>query len=142
MDDPTERFPLHLAAMEGDLAWINHELMQNRPINEFDEFGYAPLHWAVLNGHEDAASLLIAAGADVNAHDERVIGNTPLNDAADGCTLRMARLLVDAGADPAIPGWMQLTALYRASNRKDQDGPAVRELLEKAVPLSRSGGAR
>ena len=41
----------------------------------------------------------------------------------------MAKLLVDAGADPTVPGWMQLTALHQSENRKRGDGPRVHELL-------------
>jgi hypothetical protein len=44
----------------------------------------------------------------------------------------MARLLLDAGADPRIRGWMQLDALDRARNRQRGDGPKVYQLLLKA----------
>jgi hypothetical protein len=41
----------------------------------------------------------------------------------------MAKLLVDAGADATIRGWMQLGALDKARDRKRGDGPAVYQLL-------------
>ena len=44
----------------------------------------------------------------------------------------MAQLLVDSGADPTIPGWMQLSALDKAHGRKRGDGPTVYELLVAA----------
>lgn len=135
-EDPVGKWPLHFAAMEGDLVWLQEELARGRPVNEFDDTGYTPLHWAVVENNDQAVRLLLAAGADVNAHDERVIGDTPLGQAANECTLRMARILVEAGADPTIPGWMQLTALSRALKRQDPEGPAVVELL-RAVGRNR-----
>jgi len=133
-DDPVARWPLHFAAMNNDLSWIEEELSRGRPVNEYDDFGHTPLHWAVMKANEGAVRSLIAAGADVNAHDERVIGNTPLGEVAGNCTSCMASILVEARADPTIPGWMQLTALDRALTRKDRDGPAVIGLLRTAKP--------
>ncbi len=65
----------------------------------------------------------------MNAHDERRIGETPLGNVAASCSYEMAKRLVDAGADPTIPGWMMLTALDRASTRKRPDGERVFKLL-------------
>ena len=41
----------------------------------------------------------------------------------------MAAILVEAGADPTIPGWMQSTALDRARDRKKEEGRRVYDLL-------------
>jgi hypothetical protein len=49
------------------------------------------------------------------------------------CSLAVAQLLVDAGADPRIPGWMQLTALHKAEGRRDEEGQRVYALLKKAT---------
>lgn len=124
--------PVHSAAMDGDVGQISELVRQGFPVDAFDELGNTPLHYAVENGHYDAAELLIRLGADVNAHDEASIGNTPLREIAGNCSLRMAKLLIDAGADPTIPGWMQLTALHIAKQRKRGDGPAVYRLLLSA----------
>jgi ankyrin repeat protein len=78
----------------------------------------------------DVMKALIEAGADVNAHDERRIGNTPLGEIAGDCSFGVAKLLVDAGADPRIPGWMQLTALHKSAERKRPEGAQVHELLK------------
>jgi hypothetical protein len=45
----------------------------------------------------------------------------------------MAKLLIDAGADPTIRGWMGITAVHRAKDRKDEDGQSVFDLLIKAA---------
>jgi hypothetical protein len=45
----------------------------------------------------------------------------------------MASRLIDAGADPTLAGWMQLTALHRASERRDAEGERVLKLLKAAA---------
>ena len=63
-----------------------------------------PLHSAVTADDEDKAtkivSLLLRAGADVNAQQER--GYTPLHRAADRGSPELVRILLRAGADPMI----------------------------------------
>lgn len=76
---------------------------------------------------------MLAAGAKVDARDEARAGNTALAEVAAECSLEMAKALVEAGADPTIPGWMQLTALDRAKKRQRDDGPKVYELLLAAA---------
>ena len=44
--------------------------------------------------------------------------------------LDVAKLLVDAGADPTITGWMQIAALDEAAQRKKLEGLRVHDLLE------------
>ena len=83
--------------------------------------------------------VLLEAGADVNAHEEARIGNTPLRDVAAECSLAVATFLVDSGADPRIPGWMQLTALHKAEGRKDDEGQRVYALLKSVA--DRLGGS-
>lgn len=124
---------IHSAAQAGDSDRLYRLLSQGYPVDDFDDLGRTPLHYAARHGHTDAAAVLLAAGADVNAHDERTAGDTPLGEAAATCSVEMAALLLDAGADPTIPGWMQLTALDRACGGKRGDGRAVCELLRRAA---------
>lgn len=56
---------------------------------------------------------LLAVGADVKPM-MSVIGNTPLREVAANCSYEVAKILIEAGADPTIPGWMQITALHQA----------------------------
>lgn len=72
---------------------------------------------------------LLAAGADVNAHIPQTVGDTPLGAIACSCSFVVAKILTDAGADPTIPGWMQLTALDRAKDRNRDEGDRVYALL-------------
>jgi ankyrin repeat protein len=128
-DDWSTEEELHLAARDGDLTRARMILAGGADPNGFDDLSYTPLHYAVKHDHLDMVSLLLTYGADVNAHDESHIGNTPIREFASNCSLAMAKLLLDAGADPTIQGWMQLNALDVAKGRKRGDGPKVYELL-------------
>jgi len=131
---------LHFAAQDGDVEKVKRLIAEGYPLNRFDEIAKTPLHYAAMEGHLDAMSLLLAAGADVNAHDESAIGNTPLREVADNCSFAVAKILIDAGANPTIPGWMMLTALHKVRQRNDTDGVLVRELLERAAVRFGTGG--
>lgn len=87
--------------------------------------GISPAHIPGGGYNPDTENYLLpSAGA---------LGNTPLGEVADTCSLAMAKLLVDAGANPTIEGWMQLTALDKAARRRRDDGPKVYELLSQAA---------
>lgn len=131
--DDCDESDLHFAAQNGDMTRVRQLLADGRSPNAFDEISKTPLHYAAENGHIDIMRVLLEAGADVNAHEEARIGNTPLRDVADECSLAVATFLVDSGADPRIPGWMQLTALHKAAERKDQEGQRVYALLKSVA---------
>ena len=120
---------LHKAAERGDIAAVKAFLEEGHDLNAFDDLSFTPLHYAAREQHLQIIRLLLQAGANVNARDEARIGNTPLGDIAGNCPLAVARLLLAAGADPTIRGWMQLNALDRAKARKTDEGRKVYELL-------------
>ena len=131
-----ERFELgrlHQAAADGNLDEIKRLLQSDhlKLINVFDELSLTPLMRAAMGGHVEAVKLLIAAGADVNAHDARRIGNTAINEVAGDGAFEMIEVLLEAGADPTIRGWMNLNALDRASHRSRS--PAIYTMLEEAA---------
>ena len=129
---------LHVAAAEGDLNEAKTLIQEGVSLHAFDDLSYTPLHYAVINGDLDMTRLLLKAGANVNACQVEKIGNTPLREVAGNCSLEMAKLLVDAGADPTIQGWMQLTALHVATQRKRPEGKRVLALLRETSKLDRS----
>jgi ankyrin repeat protein len=120
---------LHIAAQDGDKQMVETLLEQGRNPNTFDDLGLTPLHLAAKAGHLEIVKCLVKSGADVNAHDESHIVNTPLGEIAGNCSYEMAKLLLDLGANPTIKGWMQLSALDRAKDRKRNEGRRVYELL-------------
>ena len=124
---------LHYAALEGDAPAVMALLGQGLDPNAFDDMSFTPLHHAANNGHLEIIQLLLQAGADVNAHDEARIGDSPLGQVAGKCSLAVAQALIAAGADPTLQGWMQLSALDRAKDRKHDEGPRVYELLRNAA---------
>src|SRR5947207_12353262 len=139
-EDVLRREQLHFAAQDGDVETVTRLLNEGHELNVFDELGKTPLHYAAALGHLDVMRLLLASGADVNAHDERVIGNTVLRDIASNCSFDVAKILVDAGADPTIPGWMMLTTLDKSEERKKPEGVRVHQLLFQAARRFRSHG--
>ena len=128
-----EREKLHFAAQDGNVGEVKRLLKEGYQPNLFDELGNTPLHYAAMRGHLDVLHVLLAAGADVNAHDESVIGNTPLGEVARTCSFEVTKILIDAGANPTIAGWMRVTALDEVRTRAEPEGLRVRELLEQAA---------
>jgi ankyrin repeat protein len=128
-----EREQLHFAAQDGDLTTVARLIAEGHDINVFDDLGKTALHWAAKNERLDVAEFLIEHGADVNARHAQTNGDTALGEVAGNCSIKMARLLVEADADPSIRGWMNLNALDRAKKRKRGDGPEVYAILMEAT---------
>lgn len=97
-----------------------------------DDLASDRLHSAAQKGDLEEVHRLVAAGEPVDRFDD--LGATPLRSVAGSCTLETARLLIDSGADPTIPGWMGLTALDVSGERKREEGRRVHALLEQAAP--------
>lgn len=141
-EDWFERDQLHFAAEEGDLTKVEELLKQGYPVNAFDELSRTPLHYAAIEGHTAVVRYLIEAGADVNLHEEEKIGETVLKEIAQTCSLEMATILIDAGADPTIPGWMGLTALDESEERNKPWGREVHKMLCEAAKRRNPGWPR
>ena len=74
--------------------------------------------------------------------DEENIGETPLEEIAANCSFDMAKVLVDAGADPTILGWMANTALDSSAARKKPEGNRVHKLLVDTVKRRKPNWSR
>lgn len=124
---------MHSAAEDGRIDLLN--LLLDRAggraaLDTFDYVSRTPLLCAVERNDLEMARLLIAAGANVDAHDEQRIGNTALREAAESGSLEMVELLLRAGADPRIEGWMGCSANHMAAFRQGPSGERVRKLLQ------------
>jgi ankyrin repeat protein len=129
-----ESTSLHVAAEMGFTSVLQRLLAADgKPaINRFDYVARTPLTCAIQARQFAAAQTLISAGADVNAHDEERIGNTVLHYAAEDGDSEAVELLLRAGADPDIPGWMGITAIGKAERRNDDKGRQILALLKEA----------
>lgn len=142
--------PIHDAARKGDEAKVIALLKQNPDlVSSTDKLGNTPLHIAALHDQPAIAALLIANGADVNAHNtplgheviassyfsqkadrdfnQRAYGETPLTLALLSYHHKeMLELLLTHGADPNAYVHIGVTPLQRAIER---DLPYDVELL-------------
>ena len=130
MNDWFELEQLHFASAEGDLPRVRALVEAGMDVNLKDQdLSLTPLHHAAMREHCAVASFLLSVGADVNANDPSRIGETPLGEVAQSCSLAMAEILINAGANPLIRGNMRNTALDRAAKRKKPEGVLVYNLL-------------
>lgn len=128
-----ESTSVHSAATHGRIDLL--EVLMKRAggraaLNTFDYISRTPLLCAVERNDLAAARLLIAAGSNVDAHDEQRMGNTALREAVGSGTLEMVELLLRAGADPRIEGWTGRSAYQVAASRQGPSGERVRKLLQ------------
>jgi ankyrin repeat protein len=86
------------AAMTGDVATVKSLLKSGADVNAALGDGVTGLHWAARQGHEELASTLIVAGANVKAT-TRFGAITPLHLAAERGAGTIVAALVKAGAD-------------------------------------------
>ena len=89
-------------AVVGEEAEIVSELLAaGAPVNARRHDGSTALMLAVRDGRQDAARLLIEAGADVEARQWLDRGPTAMDAAAEAESRGLVRMLVEAGATPA-----------------------------------------
>jgi ankyrin repeat protein len=75
--------------------------------------GFTALHFAAFFGHPEAAGLLIERGAEVDAFGRGWMTGTSLHSAVSRLQSGVVRILIDAGANPAVrqsAGWTPLHA--------------------------------
>jgi len=119
---------VHAAAKTGDTDEVAALLsMDNRLTRTFDADGWSPLHLAAHYGHADLVALLLHNNAEVDLRSTNAMANTALHAAMAGRQTRVAKILLDAGAQVNAKqhgGW---TALHAAA--ANGDGAAVELLL-------------
>jgi len=103
-----------------------------------DRNGCYPLHIAADKGMVDAAALLIAKGAGVNAKDTS--GKMPLHYAASSGRMDVVLLFIEIGTDIDVKSGHDLTPLHYAIQR--QKYGTVKLLIEKGADIEKPGDGR
>ncbi len=120
------------AAMTGDLAAVRSLLKSGADVNAAQGDGVTGLHWAARQGHEDLATTLIVAGANVRAT-TRFGAVTPLHLAAERGSGAIVGMLVKAGADLDARTGTGATALMFAA--ASGDAASVKALIDGGANL-------
>jgi uncharacterized protein len=105
-----------LAALNGDLPMVQMLVSKDAEVNKK---GWAPLHYAAANGHDDVVKLLLDHSAYVDAGSPN--GTTPLMMAARGGHVSTVKLLLDNGADLNVKNQIGMNALDFAKQYKEPD---------------------
>ncbi|HUU05466.1 MAG TPA: ankyrin repeat domain-containing protein, partial [Patescibacteria group bacterium] len=88
---------LFAAVAAGDKEKVVRFLNETKKLDQRNESGYTPLHWAVLTNQEEIVSLFLSRGAEIQP--TSTSGYTPLHDAVYGGNIKIVKLLIDHGAD-------------------------------------------
>ena len=130
---------LRVQASKGNVEGVTILLDQGADINHLDETSQSALHHAIASKSSQLVHFLIKEGADVNNYDEDNMGDTPISHAAKFGLLRIAKMLLRAGADPYIAGTMGHDALHQAQAWEDTDAPKICQAIiaENPPPKNR-----
>lgn len=121
------------AAKHNDVQKIRHFLRAGVNIEATDNHKRTALMMATYENNRDAAEVLIAAGADVNAQDDR-LESPLLHSGARGYTGILKAILATGKADHLVLNRFGGTALIPACERGHTD--VVKELLQiKDYPI-------
>jgi hypothetical protein len=88
-------------------------------VNAYSPDGFFPLGLAAFFGHKETVEALIALGADVRAQSRESMKVSALFSSIAGGRADIARILLEAGANPNLRASKGLTALHDAAVRGD-----------------------
>ncbi len=105
--NPAGENALMMASLQGELDMV--KLMVDGEEAEINKKGWAPLHYAASNGHNEVVKYLVDHAAYIDA--ESPNGTTPLMMAARGGHIDTVKLLLDEGADLRLKNQQSMTAI-------------------------------
>ena len=108
-----------IAAKVGHVEAVKKHLDSGVDVNEKNEDGFTPMHYAAQTGYKEITDLLIANGADVNSKD--VYERTPLHFAAGYGHKETVELLIAKGADTNAKNNFDATPLDEVDDNETAD---------------------
>ncbi|MBT5646542.1 MAG: ankyrin repeat domain-containing protein [Rhodospirillaceae bacterium] len=123
---------LHLAAASGDVAEIRRLAADTKQLNARDSYGRTPLMVAAYKSRIDAATALIAAGADLDALESDRYDVVTISSVAND--VKMLKLVLESGAKAGqMTSPYDGTALIAAAHLGHVD--VVKALIAAGAPL-------
>ena len=123
---------LHLAATSGDVAEIRRLAADTKQLNARDSYGRTPLMVAAYKSRIDAATALIAAGADLDALENDRYDVVTISSVAND--VKMLKLVLESGAKAGqMTSPYDGTALIAAAHLGHVD--VVKALIAAGAPL-------
>lgn len=113
---PKDESPLMIASLRGQTQIVRQLIARDADVSKP---GWAPLHYAATGGHLEIMQILLDAYAFIDA--ESPNKSTPLMMAAKYGSAAAVKLLLEAGADPAVRNELGMSAVdfAQSSNRSD-----------------------
>ncbi len=107
------------AVLDGEAEKVRHELeMHPQKVTMRDGNGRTLLSWAAQLGHLGVVKVLIESGAEINAIDDTILKETPLQNAVLENYSDIIEILLEYGADVSIEDNNGNTALHILANTK------------------------
>jgi ankyrin repeat protein len=130
----TSSSPMHVAAGDGRVDLLEIMISRGDGLAVINSFAHpcdwTPLMAAVNANHPHVVRYLIDAGADVNADDPTKIITSAVQHAVEDQRSELVAMLLAAGANPDVPGWMWISARDKAQ----ESTPEIRAMID-AVPF-------
>jgi ankyrin repeat protein len=90
----SDRRPLHRAAGSNQVKICEYLLSKGALVDVTDNAGRTPLHWSVINGHEDVVTVLLNQGRADLTIKTKESGTTALHLCAENGKVSIARMLL------------------------------------------------
>ena len=104
---------IHEAAAAGIEDRVRELIKSDRTLlNSYSHDGWTPLHLAVYFNQNQVAERLIEEGANLNAIAQNAQGVSPLHSALANQNVRIAKMLVQRGADPGAASAAGFTPMH------------------------------